>query len=56
MFLQERKGLEPYSQYLDIINITTPTITRVTHRVTELFYFDSNELCIANIIKIDLKI
>ena len=40
-----RKGLESSPQYLDIIDITAPTITRVTYRVTELFCFDFDELC-----------
>ena len=46
----ERKGLTPSSQYLDIIDVTAPTITRVTHRVTELFSIDFNELCSTNIV------
>ena len=46
----ERKGLTPSSQYLVIIDFTAPLIARVTYRVTELFYFDFNELCSTNIV------
>ncbi len=44
----ERKGLEPTSQYLDIIDVTTPTITRVTYRVTELFNFKLMNYAVKN--------
>jgi len=53
--LAERKGLTPTSQHLAIIDFTVPSITRVTHRVTELFYSDFNELCITNIAIIRFK-
>ena len=40
----------PPLQHLDIIDFTAPIIYWVMHRVTELFYFNLNELCKANIV------
>ena len=50
------KGLTPKSQNPDIIDVTAPTITRVTHRVAELFYIDFDELCLPNLLKLFTEI